>query len=65
MANRLDYTYRRLVHLLGPDRVARGRFETFVYGHDFAARQKHLAPRQLLQAALDDGRIVGLRRCGE
>src|SRR3989304_5585478 len=40
MANRLDYTYRRLVNLLGPDRVARGRFETFVYSHDFAAIPK-------------------------
>jgi len=40
MANRLDYTYRRLVNVLGPDRVARGRFETFVYGHDFAAIPK-------------------------
>src|SRR2546428_10281895 len=40
MANRLDYTYRRLVNALGPDRVARGPFETFVYGHDFAAIPK-------------------------
>ncbi|HKZ64250.1 MAG TPA: FAD-binding oxidoreductase [Thermoplasmata archaeon] len=40
MANRLDYTYRRLVNLFGPDRVRRDPFETFVYSHDFAAIPK-------------------------
>ena len=40
MGNRLDYTYRRLVNVLGPDRVRRGSFEMFVYGHDFAALPK-------------------------
>lgn len=40
MANRHDYAYRRLVNILGPDRVRRGPFETFLYGHDFAAMPK-------------------------
>src|SRR2546422_11163033 len=40
MGNRLDYTYRRLVNVLGPDRIRRGPFETFVYGHDFAVLPK-------------------------
>lgn len=40
MGNRLDYTYRRLVNLLGPERVSRSRMETFVYSHDFAAIPK-------------------------
>jgi len=40
MGNRLDYTYRRLVNLLGPDRVSRSRFERFLYSHDFAAIPK-------------------------
>ncbi|HEV8595036.1 MAG TPA: FAD-binding oxidoreductase, partial [Thermoplasmata archaeon] len=43
MANRLDYTYRRLVNVLGPDRVRREPFETFVYSHDFAAIPKPAA----------------------
>lgn len=40
MGNRLDYTYRRLVNSLGPDRVSRSRVETFLYSHDFAAIPK-------------------------
>ncbi len=40
MGNRLDYTYRRLVNVLGPDRVRREPFETFLYSHDFAAIPK-------------------------
>ena len=40
MGNRLDYTYRRLVNILGPDRVSRSHFETFLYSHDFAAIPK-------------------------
>jgi FAD/FMN-containing dehydrogenase len=40
MANRLDYAYRRLVNVLGPDRVRRSPLETFVYSHDFAAMPK-------------------------
>jgi glycolate oxidase len=40
MGNRLDYTYRRLVNILGPKRVSRGRFETFLYSHDFAVIPK-------------------------
>lgn len=40
MGNRLDYTYRRLVNILGPERVSRTRLETFLYSHDFAAIPK-------------------------
>lgn len=40
MGNRLDYAYRRLINVLGPDRVRRGKFETFLYSHDFAALPK-------------------------
>src|SRR2546422_3198182 len=40
MGNRLDYTYRRLVNVLGPDRIRRGPFETLGYGPDFAVLPK-------------------------
>ena len=43
MANRLDYAYRRLVNVLGPDRVRRGPFESLLYSHDFAAMPKAAA----------------------
>lgn len=40
MGSRLDYAYRRLVNVLGPERVSRDPMETFVYSHDFAALPK-------------------------
>ena len=36
----LDYSYRRLVNTLGPERVARSEFERMVYSHDFASLPK-------------------------
>jgi len=39
MAN-LDYAYRRLVNVLGPERVARAEYDRMVYSHDFASLPK-------------------------
>jgi glycolate oxidase len=36
----LGYSYRRLVNILGPDRVAAGSFERSLYSHDFATLPK-------------------------
>lgn len=36
----LDYSYRRLVNTLGPERVSRSEFERMVYSHDFASLPK-------------------------
>src|SRR3990172_4856041 len=37
---KLGYSYRRLVNLLGPERVARGEMERLIHSHDFAAVPK-------------------------
>ena len=36
----LDYAYRRLVNILGPERVARSAQERMAYSHDFASLPK-------------------------
>jgi len=36
----LGYSYRRLVNLLGPERVARGTMERLIHSHDFASVPK-------------------------
>ena len=36
----LGYSHRRLVNLLGPERVARGEMERLIHSHDFAAVPK-------------------------
>lgn len=36
----LEYSYRRLVNIVGPQRVSRARFERYLYSHDFSALPK-------------------------
>ena len=36
----LDYTFRRLVNILGPERVSRDPMERLIYSHDFASLPK-------------------------
>ncbi|HTD80725.1 MAG TPA: FAD-binding oxidoreductase, partial [Thermoplasmata archaeon] len=36
----LDYTFRRLVNILGPERVSRNPMERLIYSHDFASLPK-------------------------
>jgi len=40
MTESLDYAYRRLVNILGPERVARSLQERMAYSHDFASMPK-------------------------
>jgi len=40
MTETLDYAYRRLVNIFGPERVARSRQERMAYSHDFASLPK-------------------------